>query len=226
MRAVIFLCSIAAVCFFLMFCPLTKSHVPFWPMMVGTTALLGVSSLIVGRKELKEIYAFKLWHIPVGIISAAALYLVFWIGHFLAIRILPFADSQVNSIYDIRAAQNPWVILTLLFCIIGPAEEIFWRGFVQYRLSNRWGAAPWFQGSVTAFQLAAIWFRGAVMGFLVAAALYTFVHLPSMNLMLVAASALCGGFWGLLFAMTRSLWPCIISHALWDITIFIIFPII
>ena len=212
MRAVIILCSIAAVCFFAMFCPLTKPYVPFWPMMVATTALLGSSALVVGRGDFKEIYAFKLWHFPVGIISAAALYLAFWIGHFLSTRILPFAENQIDSIYSIRADQSPWVVGLLLVCVIGPAEEVFWRGFVQHRLSRRWAAASPFQG--------------AVLAFIFTAALYTAVHAPSMNLMLVAASALCGGFWGLLFGITRSLWPCIISHALWDVTIFIIFPIV
>ena len=226
MRPLVILCSIAAVCFFAMFCPLTKTYVPFWPMMVGTTFTLGVSALYFGRRDLKEIYSFKFWHVPVGIVAAAALYLAFWIGHFLSTIILPFAESQIDSIYSIRADQNPWLIGALLVCIIGPAEEIFWRGFVQHRLAQRWSSTASLQTPVITFRGSVIASRASVLAFLASAALYTAVHAPSMNLMLIGASALCGGFWGLLFGITSRLWPCIISHALWDVTIFLIFPIV
>jgi membrane protease YdiL (CAAX protease family) len=87
---------------------------------------------------------------------------------------------------------------------IGPAEEIFWRGLVQQRLETRlgrWGALA------------------------TASILYAAVHAWSMNLMLVAAALLCGLAWGFLFARTRNLWPCIISHAIWDVAIFVAFPL-
>ena len=32
-------------------------------------------------------------------------------------------------------------------------------------------------------------------------------------------------FWGLLFHWTRSLWPGMISHAVWDVTVFLLLPI-
>ena len=225
MRAVIILCSLAAVGFFAMFCPLTKPYVPFWPMMVGTSGTLGICAMIIGRRDFKEVYPFKFWHIPVGIVAAAALYLAFWIGHYLSTLILPFAGSQIDSIYSIKAGQNPLLVGVLLVCIIGPAEEVFWRGFVQYRLNRWWQGRKGLKDGVIMYNGFKIASHSAVIGFILTAALYAAVHMPSMNLMLIAASALCGGFWGLLFGMTRSLWPCIISHALWDVTIFIIFPI-
>lgn len=172
--------------------------------MTVTAFLLAAASLVPDRKQLRSLYAFKPIYIPAGIIAAAVLYLVFWVGHFVSTYILPFAASQVDSIYTIRAGQNPWVIAGLLFFIIGPAEEIFWRGFVQRRLSKRYGI---------------------LTGLIVAAAVYTLVHIWSFNLMLIAASAVCGAFWGLMFALTEKIWPCIICHALWDVTIFILLPI-
>ena len=89
---------------------------------------------------------------------------------------------------------------------MGPAEEIYWRGYVQERLSKRWGADR---------------------GFLVATALYTLVHLPSCNLMLVLAALTAGTVWGLLYRFFPERFTAILlSHALWDAAVFVWFPIL
>lgn len=196
--------SAAAAAFFVLFSPWTKPSIPFFPLMTLTAFSLATVSLLLQRKEASDSFAFNAAAIPIGILSAVFLYGVFWLGHFLSIRILPFAAAQVESIYTIRADQNPWVIAGLLLFVIGPAEEIFWRGFVQKRLSNKYGI---------------------LIGLILAAAVYTLVHAWSFNFMLLAASAVCGGFWGLLYAATGRLWPVIICHALWDVAIFILRPI-
>lgn len=213
MKALAILLLLAAAGFFVLFSPWTKECVPFWVLMPVMAAFLAAASLYYNHSEsihrrdaraTQEVYAFKFWHVAAGVVSAIVLYGVFWAGHFVSTRVLPFAGEQVESIYSIRAGQNPWVIAALLIFIIGPAEEIFWRGFVQGRLSNRYGI---------------------FIGFLIAAAIYALVHVWSFNFMLIAAAAICGGFWGLLFAFTRRLWPCIISHAIWDVLVFIVLPI-
>ena len=204
MKAVWVTVSIAAAAFFVLFGPWTKAAGSFFPMMTLTAFLLATVSFILDRKSTGGIYAFKPVYIPVGLIAAAVLYGMFWVGHLVSIHILPFAASQVESIYTIRADQNPWLIAALLFFIIGPAEEIFWRGFVQRRLSKKWGL---------------------FVALIAAAAIYMLVHVWSLNLMLIAAAGLCGVFWGLLFAVTGNVWPCIISHAVWDVVILILLPI-
>ena len=195
---------IAAVGFFVMFSPWTKDTFPFWLMMSITAGLLATASLLLERKNLDGIYRFRPVHVATGLLTAGGLYMVFWAGHFVSTHILPFAASQVDSIYDIRSDQNPWVISLLLLLIIGPAEEIFWRGFVQRRLSKKFGL---------------------LIGFIVVTVIYTLVHIWSFNLMLIAAAAVCGGFWGLLYMATGNLWPCIISHAIWDVVVLIVLPI-
>jgi hypothetical protein len=196
--------SIAAAAFFVLFSPWTKPAIAFFPMMTTTAFLLAAASLVLDRKSTGGLYTFKPRFILTGLLAAAFLYAAFWVGHFISTKMLPFAASQVDSIYTLRAGQNPWLIAALLFFIIGPGEEIFWRGFVQKRLSKKYGV---------------------FVGFIVAAAVYTLVHVGSLNLMLIAAAGLCGAFWGLLFAATGNLWPCIISHAVWDVVIFILLPI-
>lgn len=196
--------SAAAAAFFVLFSPWTKPSIPFFSLMTLTAFSLAAVSLLLQRKQGRDSYAFNAATIPIGILSAVFLYGVFWLGHFLSIRLLPFAAEQVDSIYTIRAGLDSWVVAGLLLFVIGPAEEIFWRGFVQKRLSNKYGV---------------------LIGLIFATAVYALVHVWSFNFMLLAASAVCGAFWGLLFAATGRLWPVIICHALWDVAIFILWPI-
>ncbi|MBD3309268.1 CPBP family intramembrane metalloprotease, partial [candidate division KSB3 bacterium] len=96
-----------------------------------------------------------------------------------------------------------WGIALLLLVVTSPAEEIFWRGVVQRSLMRK---LPPFQG----FFLAALCYAG--------------VHLCTLNLPLVLAAFMAGVFWGGLYIAQKSLVPVIISHALWSVTVFLIFP--
>jgi membrane protease YdiL (CAAX protease family) len=144
-----------------------------------------------------------LW-IPLGLAWAAGLYALFFLGDLASKAIVHFAGPQIADIYSRLPHGYEIPVALLLLLWIGPAEEIFWRGMVQQRLETRLGR--W--GAMAA-----------------ASILYAAVHAWSMNLMLVLAALLCGLAWGTLFARTRNLWPCIVSHAIWDVTIFVIFPI-
>lgn len=92
----------------------------------------------------------------------------------------------------------------LILLLIGPGEEFFWRGFIQRRWQNRFGP---------------------LAGWVLASALYSLVHLGSGNVMLVLAALVCGLFWGGLYLRCRSLLSVAVSHALWDILIFVLFPL-
>ena len=93
-----------------------------------------------------------------------------------------FARPQVDAIYDMGSSFPRWAIALLLLFVIGPAEELFWRGFVQRRMAERWGAWG---------------------GFAVATLCYTLVHVWSGNLMLLLAAAACGFCWWPLPAWLR-----------------------
>jgi hypothetical protein len=71
-----------------------------------------------------------------------------------------------------------------------------------------------------------LWNRyGPIYGLIFCVALYAGVHLWSFNFMLIAAAAVCGAFWSILFFFSGRLWPCMISHAVWDVMIFLVWPI-
>jgi uncharacterized protein len=204
MRTVWTLSAIAAGLWFVMFSPWTRDVVPFWPAMAFSSGVLALAGLWLSRDALGEVFAFRCWHVPVGAISALVLYAMFFVGHKIAAAILPFASDQVALVYRTRSQAELWLIAVLLFAWVGPAEEIFWRGYVQRRCGHRFGPFA---------------------GLIVTAAIYTLVHIWSFNLMLLAAAALCGLFWGAMFALSRSVWPALISHALWDVLIFVLLPV-
>lgn len=195
----------AACGFFVLFSPWTKEAIAFWPMMCLTTGLLAVGAMVLDRRgQMASLGRPDGEAVLIGLVSAAVLYVVFWAGHWISTRVLPFAAGQVNSIYTIRKGVNLWQIALLLALIIAPAEEIFWRGFVQRRLCGHYGL---------------------LCGFVLSTAIYAGVHLWSFNVMLIAAAAIGGAFWGLLFLATERLWPCIVSHIVWDVMIFVLWPI-
>ena len=66
---------------------------------------------------------------------------------------------------------------------------------------------------------------GSWWGFVCSTLCYTAVHVWSGNLMLLLAAATCGCLWGFLyFLMPKRLPALIISHALWDVAAFVVFP--
>jgi membrane protease YdiL (CAAX protease family) len=197
---------VACVLWFAMFSPWTAPHLNFWVTMALSGVILTTMSLAISgelRGKLKS--TFRWSDILIGIIIGIALWGIFWVGDKVATWIFPFADSEIGSIYSMRDGSDYWMIGALLTFVVGPAEEIFWRGFVQEECSKRWSPT---------------------IGFIITTAIYAFAHIWAMNFMLIAAAAVAGGVWGLIYRYyPQRLWALIISHAVWDVAVFLIFPI-
>jgi membrane protease YdiL (CAAX protease family) len=88
--------------------------------------------------------------------------------------------------------------------VIGPGEEVFWRGFLQKRAQS---------------------VLGVTAGWLAVSALYAAVHIGSGNLLLVLAAAAGGLFWGYLYFRYGSILVNTVSHTLWDVAIFLLRPV-
>lgn len=138
-----------------------------------------------------------------GLASAAGLYGVFAVGRAVSLKIFPFAGTGIDSVYALKSGAGTLRIVLLLVLVIGPGEEILWRGFLQENLQKR---------------------LGRLAGFAVTTAFYTAVHVASGNAMLVLAAAVCGVFWGWLYLVYRSPLLNAISHTLWDLLVFVLFP--
>jgi membrane protease YdiL (CAAX protease family) len=195
---------LAAVLWTIMFSPWTAPHVNFWVMMTFSGATLTIYSTWAAPGWWKDI-RFDLTNIFLGLLIAAALWGVFWLGEFFSTLIFDFARPQVDMIYGMKEGENQVVLTLLMLLIIGPAEEIFWRGYIQKHLSQKWNPN---------------------IGFIVTTLVYSLVHISKMNFMLIMAAAVAGFIWGLLYRLYPEKFGAIlISHAIWDCAVFIWFPI-
>ena len=202
-KPVIGIC-IATILWAIMFSPWTAPHINFWIMMTCSGATLTLFTCWARPGWWRDIN-MGISDIVLGVTLAAALWGVFWMGEFLSTLLFDFARPQVDMIYGMKEGENPLVLTLLMLLIIGPAEEIFWRGLIQNRLSARWNPN---------------------VGFVLTTLVYGLVHLPKFNFMLIMAAMVAGFIWGLAYRfLPNRLGAIIISHALWDCAVFIWFPI-
>lgn len=175
----------------------------FWQRMTMTG--LGLGSLALAVSPESRQLRIRGRDVVLGLASAATLYATFRVGDRLARRFIPGGERQIRDIYALRELRPKPEIAARLVAVVGPAEEIFWRGFVQAtfaRILGRW--------------------HGAAAG----AAAYGGVHLVTGNFTLFGAAGVAGVHWAALYAMGMPLGALIVSHAAWDIWIFLLQPTI
>jgi len=173
----------------------------FWDRMTLTGLTLGSLSLVAEPDLRKTRIGPR--DVALGVASAAGLYVVFQVGDRIARVVLPKGGSEIEAIYSLRRLRSRRELAARLFAVIGPAEELFWRGAVQHRFMKHFGKPA---------------------GFALGTAAYGGAHLVTGNLTLIGAAAIAGGYWGALYAMGLSTGALIVSHVAWDITIFLIAP--
>ena len=173
--------AVAAVLWFWMFSPWTAGLTPFWLTMAFAAVVLTGAAMCCGFSW-RSLMPINLSTLLSGAAIAALLWGMFWVGDKVSSWLFGFARPQVDSIYDMKDGFPSWVIALLLLVVIGPAEELFWRGFVQQRLSQ---------------------ILGNTKGFIVATLVYALIHLWSFNFMLIMAALVAGFVWGLL---SHTLW--------------------
>lgn len=179
----------------------------FWWWM--STNLLLLISLVwlkdhTFRQEIVEDLRSHLpYKILIGVFSALFLYGVFALGNLFISSVFPGGAENISGVYDFKGRASELRIFLLMLFIIGPGEELFWRGFLQARLMKR---------------------RGVKRGFIAATLIYTGIHLLTGNPVLILAALTAGVFWGWMYLHFRSVTANMISHALWDISIFLLVP--
>jgi membrane protease YdiL (CAAX protease family) len=173
----------------------------FWDRMTLTGLALGGYALLA-RPALRST-RIRPAHVALGAASAAVLYGTFAVGDRVARRIVPSGSQDIAEIYALRELRPRGEIALRLVTIIGPAEELFWRGLVQGGLMTRYGR-----------------WRGAAL----AAAAYGGVHVVTGNFTLFGAAGIAGAHWCALYAAGVPLGALVVSHQLWDVWIFLVQP--
>ena len=179
--------------FFYAYILFRTTWLPFWPAAAGGVILLCIYAILVGRSPvaLPDWQPFSvLWGVGLTVVYSLlyALFVLLW--HF----VFPAQSLAVLFTQSLSTqSQLIWVSL-LLFFVIGPGLEIFWRGFFQEWAINQWGITP---------------------GWLITSILYAAVFIYSANALLVLSALLAALFFGRFYAFGKNLVPCIIAHAFW-----------
>ena len=165
----------------------------FWDRMTVTGLVLGGLALATNRDARRV--RIGAGEVALGLATAAGLYGIFRVGDAVAREVMPRGGKEIDDIYALRSLRPKEELAARLGLVIGPAEELFWRGFVQGRA-----------------------------GYLTATALYGGAHIVTENATLVGAATIAGAYWGLLRAIGVPLGALVVSHVAWDIWIFLIAP--
>jgi membrane protease YdiL (CAAX protease family) len=165
----------------------------FWDRMTATGLVLGGLALATDRDARRV--RIGPGEIALGLATAAGLYGIFRVGDTVAREVMPRGGEEIGDIYALRSLRPKEELAARLGLVIGPAEELFWRGFVQGRT-----------------------------GYVTASALYGGVHMVTENATLIGAATIAGAYWGLLRAVGVPLGALVVSHVAWDIWIFLVAP--
>ncbi len=180
----------------------------FWWWMASAVALVAGLGFALDGSYLKLLVddwgEGRAGKILLGVLTAAVLYAAFVVLNPLSRVVFQSAATDIERVYAFKTGASPARVGLLILFVIGPGEEIIWRGFLQRHWEKRWGFPA---------------------GWLLAAAFYAAVHLGSGNAMLVLAAAATGLFWGFLYHRFRSMLLNAVSHTLWDLLIFMILPL-
>lgn len=198
--------GVAAVLWFFMFSPWTKGLSNFW-LTMSLAALILTSCVAIANKQiiLTAVKQTSPKQLLLAVAIASTLWAVFWVGDKISSLLFDFARPEVDSIYHMKSGLPTWAIALLLLCVIGPAEELFWRGYIQHTLSQIFSPNT---------------------AFIATTAVYSLIHIWSFNFMLIMAALVAGTLWGLLYRLRPQWLPALIaSHALWDTCVFVLFPI-
>jgi uncharacterized protein len=173
----------------------------FWSRMTMTGLTLGGYALAL-RAPLRAT-RIRPRDVVLGLLSAGSLYLTFQVGDRFARRFVPSGERDIVDIYALRGLRPNGEIALRLATVIGPAEELFWRGYIQEGLIGTYGR----------------WSGSAL-----AAMAYGGVHLVTGNFTLFGAAGIAGAHWSLLYAAGMPMGALIVSHVTWDIWIFLVQP--
>jgi membrane protease YdiL (CAAX protease family) len=169
--------------------------------MTVTGAALGGLALVANPRLRRTRVGPR--ELTLGLASAAALYGTFKLGDRFARRFVPGGNAQIRDIYSLRELAPHGETAVRLVAVIGPAEELFWRGLVQDALMRRYGR-----------------WTGAAM----AAVAYSAVHVTTGNFTLMGAAGIAGAHWCVLYAAGVPIGALIVSHCAWDVWIFLVQP--
>lgn len=172
------------------------------------TGLAGAFSILLmarlSRASLTEHWNTSSPPVLMGLVVGVAMAAATWLLYPISIDLVPSIAVEVPKLYALlRQPPGPvWAFPVLVLVVT--AEELVWRGLaidVFVRHSNASAAV------------------------LLAALLYTLPQVAFRSPLLVVVAFLCGVVWGALRVRTNGLLAPLLAHLIWDLLVFVLFPV-
>jgi membrane protease YdiL (CAAX protease family) len=173
-------------------------------VFVSTTCMILVTFRLT---RLRAIFRLKAQSIAIGLVSAVSLYAIFVLGNYGIQSMHPFGISTSNetSIYSLIGTHPISIqIVILIFDSLG--YECYFRGFLQ----------NFVQAAVK---------RPAIIGVFASSFTDALIHLATFNILWVITTVIVDVVWGLVYYYSRDLTASVSSHFIWDVMIFVLYPI-
>lgn len=164
---------------------------------IGAVVLSGfsVTALAVTDQLHEVVGPVTPLEVGVGLGVGGAWLVATHVGHAVLCRLFPSFLAQINDLYAIRDRRHVASMVGAIG-VMGIAEELFFRGYVQDRV-----------------------------GLLAAIAAYTAVQLVERKWALVLAALLGGTIWGVLFWWRDGLVAPTVAHVLWTAMLTFVWPL-
>ena len=139
-----------------------------------------------------------------GLAVGTAMAIATWTLYPPSAELVPAISREVPKLYALlRQPPGPlWAFPVLVLVVT--AEEWVWRGLATRMFLRR---------------------MGPTAAVVVAAVIYVFPQVAFRSPLLVVVAFLCGLVWGALRVWSRGLTAPLIAHLLWDLLVFVLFPV-
>jgi membrane protease YdiL (CAAX protease family) len=189
-----------------------------WVGFAGSwTPLAVLASLAAARLVLGDPGTRRLLRPHAGALALGAVGGVVMIGatyglYRALVPLFPALPGATRGLYAVlnSAGYRP-LGLGALVVVVSFCEEVTWRGRPLADAADGMGRHPLHGRALARVAMVAL--------------LYGAASLASGSLLLGALAAGCGFTWGLLRVAGRSLWPAVITHAAWDLTVLVAWPL-
>lgn len=174
----------------------------FWYLYTATILFCMSFAITVDKTKIKQ---SSLTNLAYGTMSGILLFVLFMLSNYLIEWLnISSLTKDISQLYKHYSPSALWHYL-VLFIIIIPGEEIFWRGFIQKKLMER-------------FQT-----KGTII---LSTILYTLPMFYSQNMALVLAGVVAGLVWATLYQWKKSISLVVISHLIFDFLLLVLFPLV
>jgi len=181
-----------------------RQNVNVW-LTTGLAAVIALAAcLYVHSAELKRLVVPHTREVCLGIACGALMAGVTQLAYPIAKAVLPGLNDWVEPLYgNLRQPPGPYWALPILALVV-VAEECVWRGLLIDMLQRCYADSQ---------------------VVLLSTALYAVPHLCSGSWLLVGVVLVCGVIWSRLRVMTGSLVVPLLTHLIWDLGVFVLFPL-